>query len=76
MKDIPVMAGTQFTCAQTWKGEGDQLSVNACNGETRLRRDHEDADAGWGYYYPWGSIMVKPGCTLYMFRGEEFSGDR
>ena len=74
MKDIPVMYGTQFTCTQVWKDHGDELPVNACNGDTYIKADHEDGDAGWGSYFPWGSIMVKPGCTLYMFKGEEFSG--
>ena len=45
-------------------------------GETYLKADHMDDDAGWGSYFPWGSFMVKPGCTLYMFREEEFAGSR
>ena len=92
MEDIPVMAGAEFTCVQVWRGWGHELSVNACNGqsvgswtlyfsthflgETYIKADHVDEDAGWGNYFPWGSIMVKPGCTLYMFKGEEFSGSR
>ena len=76
MKDIPVMAGPEFSCAQVWKGWGHELSVNACNGETFIKADHMDEDAGWGSYFPWGSIMVKAGCTLYMFSNEEFSGSR
>ena len=92
MRDIPVMTGPEFTCVQVWRGWGDEFSVNACNGEanlvflvphlalipgeTYLKADHMDEDAGWGNYFPWGSFMVKPGCTLYMFRDEEFSGSR
>lgn len=45
-------------------------------GESYIKADHMDADAGWGSYFPWGSFMVKPGCTLYMFREEDFSGSR
>ena len=45
-------------------------------GKTFIKADHMDEDAGWGSYFPWGSIMVKPGCTLYMFRDQEFSGSR
>ena len=76
MKDIPVMLGPQFSCAQVWKDWGDDLPVIACNGESFIKADHEDGDAGAGSFFSWGSIMVKPGCTLYMFKGEEFSGER
>ena len=33
MNDIPVMVGDRFTCMRYWKDWGDDLSVNACNGE-------------------------------------------
>lgn len=29
--------------------------------------DHYDDAGGAGYYTTMGSIMVKPGCTLYMY---------
>ena len=45
-------------------------------GDTYIKADHMDEDAGYGSYFPWGSIMVKPGCTIYMFRDEEYSGSR
>ena len=76
MKDIPVMFGTEFSCVRVWMDWGAELPVTACNGDTYMKADHQDGDAGWGSYYPMGSIMVKPGCTLYMFRGEQFSGQR
>ena len=41
-----------------------------------LIADGEDHDAGDGGYYLMGSIMVKPGCKLYMFYDAKYSGDR
>ena len=35
--------------------------------------DHYDDAGGAGYYTTMGSIMVKPGCTLYMYSD---TGDR
>ena len=76
MKDIPTMWGDQFTCARKWWLEGDDLAVNACNGDSSTYPDNYDYDAGYGNMIPMGSIFVKPGCTLYMFYNEEFGGDR
>ena len=33
-----------------------------------------DQDAGNGYHYPMGSVMVKPGCTFYVYHENNFGG--
>ena len=37
--------------------------------------DGESKNAGNGNSYPMGSILVKPGCSLYLFKGN-FGGSR
>ena len=38
--------------------------------------DHKDATQDDTHLYPMGSIMVKPGCTLYLYRDPNYSGER
>ena len=44
-------------------------------GDYYLHHDDMDQNAGAGYHYPMGSIFVKPGCTLYMWNGDNYDGD-
>ena len=45
-------------------------------GTSHFIYDHEDYDAPDGNMIPMGSIMVKPGCTLYNFKDHEYDGER
>ena len=67
-----------FTCARFYYGWGHDLSVRGCNGcsiANYVDIPHGiDLDAGNGYHYPMGSIMVKPGCTLYVFHDHNYGG--
>merc|ERR1719348_2548982 len=76
MNDIPVMYDDQlFTCMTKWHDKGGDYAVDSCNGDSYTYPDGLDADAGEGYFYPMGSIFVKPGCTLYMYKEHVYSGE-
>ena len=75
MEDIPVMQGDKFTCVRFWQGFGGDLLINSCNGDYYTESDGVDYDAGYGKYIPMGSIFVKAGCTLYMWKGSGYTGD-
>jgi len=73
MNDIPVMYDDQvFTCAETWREWGGSYAVDSCNGDTRTLWDGCDMDSDTHGYYAMGSIFVKPGCTLYMYKGHQY----
>ena len=67
-----------FMCARFYYGWGHDLGVRGCNGcsvQNYADIPHGlDMDAGNGRQYPMGSIMVKPGCTLYVFHDNNFGG--
>ena len=68
-----------FTCARFYYGFGHDLPVRGCSGGCPLAEysnvpDGANEDAGDGYHYPMGSIMVKPGCTLYVFHDTNYGG--
>ena len=46
--------------------EGDEHSIG----------DHTDYDPGEERYIPMGSIMVLPGCTAYLFKDNNYEGER
>jgi len=78
--EIPIMYNDDyFTCANFWYGLGAPDPINACNGcETGTSyavRDGYDISTVNGRHYSMGSIMVKAGCTLYMYLEENYQGD-
>jgi len=76
MSDIPVMYHDEaFTCAMWWHEKGGNYSVDSCNGDSFTNPNGGDGDAGTGCYYKFGSVFVKPGCTLYMFKNAGYSGE-
>jgi len=76
MNDIPVMYDDQkFTCMTWWWDRGGDYAVDSCNGNSHTNPDGLDAGAEIGHFYPMGSIFVKPGCTLYMYKDYGYSGD-
>ena len=74
MEDLPVMWGDKFTCFAYWYDWGGEYSVTACNGDQYTYADGYDQAPDYGYYIPMGSIFVKPGCTLYMWKGNFYTG--
>merc|ERR1712079_131297 len=76
MDKIPVMFNNvTFMCMNVWHKWGDDLPVNACNGAKEDISDNWDYDPGGGFYNGMGSIMVKPGCTAYLFKDYHFTGE-
>ena len=80
LEDIKDMQNDQtFTCARFYYGWGHDLGVRGCNGcsisEYADIPHGMDLDAGKDKHYPMGSIMVKPGCTLYVFHDNNFGGN-
>ena len=75
-KDVPVwyVEDRLFLCAVKYRGWGHDYAVNACNkceadnpDEGMYVHAHEDYPGEDGLYDPVGSLIVKPGCTLYLF---------
>jgi len=77
MNDIPIMyiEEQKFTCMKYWNDKGGDYSIDSCNGVSWYYPDEYDHDAGEGLYYPMGSIFVKPGCTIYMYKEPGYSGE-
>jgi len=76
MNDIPVMFNDQaFTCGKKWMDWGGDYAVDSCNGNPYTFPDGYDDDAYGGAFYPMGSIFVKPGCTMYMYEENGYSGE-
>ena len=81
LREIPTIYGdtNTFTCARYYKGPGGNYPVNGCNGCASGTYfdvvDGQDATATEGHLYGMGSIMVKPGCTLYVFHDNNFGGN-
>lgn len=77
--DVPdMLSTTTFTCARIYYGVGHALGVRGCNdcplsGAFDLG-DKDDYDAGPNRLFPMGSVMVKPGCTLYVFHENNYAG--
>ena len=81
LREIPTMYGdtNTFTCARYYIGPGGNYPVNGCNGCSSGTYfdvvDGQDATATEGHLYGMGSIMVKPGCTLAVYREYNYQGD-
>ena len=63
---------SKFFCARFWPGPGSDAPFNGCNTCTDYPiitdvYDGEDLDATECCYKPMGSLVVRPGCTLYQF---------
>ncbi len=79
IRDVPVMYDNErFMCAVRWRGEGHQYPVDACNtcNEAEFPEPETgiyifDGEEGFydptAYFYSMGSLIVKPGCTLYLY---------
>ena len=74
MDDLPVMFDkTRFLCAVKYTGHGSDYTVDACNAcgnddpNGYRSADDNEIDAGEGYHYNAGSVIVRPGCHLYMY---------
>ena len=67
-----------YLCARFYYGHGHDLAVRGCNGCSTATfadiPDGDDENAPDKYQYPMGSILVKPGCTLYVFHDHNYGG--
>jgi len=83
MNEIPVMYydGQNFTCAKFWDSKGGDYAVDSCNWDYGYRTIPDGEEwigqqvDGMQYSYSMGSIFVKPGCSLYMYRNYGYSGE-
>jgi len=79
-----------FNCAMVWQGPGNDSPLNSCCDTNNDDSDccyRDGVDAGWlwphGYdnpgqdklYYPVGSYLVKPGCTVTWWKNEDYHSD-
>ncbi len=79
MKDVPVWytEDSKFLCAVQYLGWGDQDAIRACNSCTTSDgeeypdgfkiADGADEQGSEDHYFPMGSVIVRPGCTLYLY---------
>ena len=80
VNDLPVYFNDDtFFCARFYYGHGDDLALHGCNGcdiSTYIDLpDNTNQDAGDGYHYPVGSVIVRPGCTFYQFHESHYNGN-
>ena len=80
VNDLPVYFNDDtFFCARFYYGWGDDLALHGCNGcdiSTYIDLpDNTNQDAGDGYHYPVGSVIVRPGCTFYQFHESHYNGN-
>ena len=78
--DFPVYFNDNtFFCARFYYGPGDDLALHGCNGCSLSNYldvpDNANNDAGDGYHYPVGSLIVRPGCTFYQFHESHYNGN-
>ncbi len=80
MSDLPVMyTSSQFNCARTWYGVGGDHPIQGCNHCHLADEPFDDPDgldfsSEEGKNFPVGSLMVLPGCTMYLFEDYDFGG--
>jgi len=82
MDDIPVMYDKEhFTCAWAYSGAGSAYDVDACNdcyGSTGFHytyHDQTESDSGICCYWPIGSLIIRPGCQIYLYSDVGYHGD-
>ena len=78
VEDLPFYYGSKYYCARVYMGWGSTTPLGGCNGcsigEYNSFGDGDTLDAGEGQLYPFGSVVVRPGCTLYTFHhGDEYA---
>ena len=82
VNDLPVyLRDDTFFCARFYYGFGDDLDIHGCNGGCSVAStdyydlvDGADYDAGKDQQYGMGSVIVRPGCTLYTFHEAGYNG--
>ena len=70
VEDLPFYSTNgNFFCARAYLGWGSDEPLGGCNGcriaEYNDFADGEFIDAGQGMLFPFGSVVVRPGCSLY-----------
>ena len=70
---------THLLCAQTYPGEGDENPQKSCKNCSDYETPHKIYDGAESdpkkFYFPMGSIIVMPNCTLSFVKSSVFSGD-
>jgi len=65
----------KYLCSVVYQGPGGKYPINSCNGKSFYIPDGLRVKGVEGFYFPMGSILVKPGCTMYLFKYPNFSGE-
>lgn len=72
---IEVHGEEKYLCSVFYTGFGGKYAFNSCNGRSFYVPDGLRVQGENGFYFPMGSILVKPGCTMYLFKYPYFSGE-
>jgi len=63
-----------FYGGRFYQGAGSDIPALACTGYHFDMEDGYKHSATPGNFYPFGSLMVNPGCTWYLFEGYNYEG--
>merc|ERR1712008_503131 len=80
MDEVPVMYNKEtFMCARLYTGFGSDNAIDACNdcpGYPGYYDYYDGIDSGspLGYYFTIGSVIVRPGCQIYLYQYAGFQG--
>jgi len=64
-----------FYAGRRYSGAGHEIPDLACNGNPHDREDGYASSAPPGSFLPFGSLLVNPGCKIYLFDGHNYEGD-
>merc|ERR1711936_1020943 len=64
-----------FYAGRYYKGQGNDLTNLACNGDAFEIPDGYQKSATYGSVFPMGSILVNPGCTVYLYDTYNWEGN-
>merc|ERR1712008_85092 len=73
MDEVPVMYNKEtFMCARLYTGFGSDNAIDACNDCPGYPGYYDyydgiDSDSPLGYYFTIGSVIVRPGCQIYLY---------
>lgn len=82
MDEVPVMYNKEtFMCAWLYTGPGSDYAIDACNVcPNDIDNGHYDVNDGFDqageacFYLPIGSVIVRPGCQIYLYEDLGFQG--
>lgn len=73
--NMPTTDNGKFTCATVFDKPGGLYSVDSCNGSPTTYHDGDKMTVrDYIHYYPMGSILIRPGCSLYIYLEVNYKG--